>query len=343
MADGRGAAELAVRNISFGDSRALQVRYSGLSGEPAAVLTPTFATPDVVRMRTYELMATPLIYSGETVRARVVADPLNTAPVCVALRARVYGANDALSPLDSASISLSPGTETILTWRLPDTGGEPIESIGIALHSDDGLAQGAIVVDYLRWDGPPDVRLRRPDAPGEFWRRGWVNAVADFSSRFPPAFRISQDRGEGMIIHGGRSWTDYRVETVLTIHLAEYAGVGVRVQGLRRYYAMLLVRPDRARLVRVVDGSVAILAEIAFSWSFEKPYAFVVQVSGARIEASVDGVALSADDEGPFALSDGGVALILKGGACSCDEVRVRPPRTAPDALAEAFSPAVAA
>ena len=53
----------------------MQVRYAGLLDEPAAVLTPTFAPPEVTRMRTYELMATPLVYAGETVRARVVADP----------------------------------------------------------------------------------------------------------------------------------------------------------------------------------------------------------------------------------------------------------------------------
>ena len=36
-------------------------------------MTPTFTPPEVTRMRTYELMATPLVYSGQTVRARVIA------------------------------------------------------------------------------------------------------------------------------------------------------------------------------------------------------------------------------------------------------------------------------
>jgi hypothetical protein len=263
----------------------------------------------------------------------VIADPRNAAGVSVALHALVYGANDALSPLDGAPVILSPGAETVLEWRLPDTGGEPIQSIGLVLHSDGAANDGAVTLDYLRWDGPPDVRLRRPDSPGDFWRRAWVNAVSFFSTSFPQAFRISQDRGEGMIIHGGRHWIDYRVETSLTVHLAEYAGVGVRVQGLRRYYAVLLARPDRMRLVRVHDGVVSVLAESSFAWSFETPYGFVVQVSGAVIEASVDGVQLRADDEDPLAPADGGVALILQGGACSCDAVLVAPALSAPDAL----------
>jgi ADP-ribosylglycohydrolase len=333
MPTGDGAARPVIRNVPHGTGRALRVRYAGLGTEPAAVLTPTFAPPEVARMRTYELMATPLVYPGEIVRARVVADTLNANPVSVGLRALVYGANDALSPLDSAPVVLSPGMETVLTWRLPDTGGEPIQSIGLVFHSDGATTDGEILLDYLRWDGPPNVELRRPDAPGEFWRRAWVNAVGVFSTNFPQAFRISQDRGEGMIIHGGRRWTDHRVETALTVHLAEYAGVGVRVQGLRRYYAVLLVRPDRLRLVRVVDEAVNVLAESAFAWTFETPYAFVVQVSGATIEASVNGIQLKALDESPLALANGGVALILQGGACSCDAIHVGPPRGAPDLL----------
>ena len=129
-----------------------------------------------------------------------------------------------------------------------------------------------------------------------------------------------------MIIHGGRQWTDYRVETALTIHLAQYAGVGIRVQGLRRYYAALLVRPGLFRLVRVYDDSVAILAEMAFEWSFESRYEIAAEVVGRSIAVSVGGAALVAHDDDPRALENGGAALIINEGACSCDEVRVRPP-----------------
>ena len=99
------------------------------------------------------------------------------------------------------------------------------------------------------------MRLCRPREPSDFWRRAWVNAVDNFSTSFPQAFRISQDRGEGMIIHGGRQWRDYRVETSLKAHLAQHMGVGVRIQGLRRFYAVLLERPDKLLLVRVRDGA----------------------------------------------------------------------------------------
>ena len=238
-------------------------------------------------MRTYELMATPLVYSGQTASARVIADAGNASDVEVALRILTYGRNDALTALDGDPAALSPGAGTVLAWRLPDAGGQPIQSIGIALRSPGAVQAGAVILDWLRWDGPPDLRARRPDEPGDFWRRAWVNAASIFSVSFPQAFRVSQDRGEGMIIHGGRQWTDYRVEAALTVHLAQSAGLAVRVQGLRRYYAALLVKPGVFRLVRVHDGSVVILAEAPLAWSFEVPYPFAVQANGDEIAASV--------------------------------------------------------
>ena len=65
-------------------------------------MTPTFTPPEVTRMRTYELMATPLVYSGQRVRARVIAHSKNAGDVAVSLSALVYGAGDSLAPLDSA-------------------------------------------------------------------------------------------------------------------------------------------------------------------------------------------------------------------------------------------------
>jgi hypothetical protein len=276
-------------------------------------------------MRTYELMATPLVYSGQRVRARVVADSGNTGGVTVSLSAGVYGLEDAIRTLGSAAIAVAPGQDEVLEWRLPDTDGQPIQSVGIEVSSPGSVQDGAIVLDWLRWDGSADVRLRRPRERSDFWRRAWVNAVDIFSTGFSQAFRISQDRGEGMIIHGSREWSDYRIKTALTVHLAEHAGVGVRVQGLRRFYAVLLVRPNVLRLIRARDGETTVLAEAAFEWSFDEPYHFTIETLGQDIAVAVDGVRLAARDDSEVAITDGGFALIVQGGSASTDEIWVAP------------------
>ncbi len=330
MAFAGDEARLRLANVALGETFALEIAYDGLGSDPVAALTPTFTPPDVARMRTYELMATPLVYSGQEVSARIIAAESNRDDALASLRILVYGREDRLFPIDGEWIRLRPGGETVLRWRLPDTGGQPIQSVGLALRCDGGPASGSVLLDYLRWDGQPDVRLRRPDDPGDFWRRAWVNAVSDFSTSFPQAFRISQDRGEGMIIHGGRNWTDYRVQTALTVHLARFAGVGVRIQGLRRYYAALLVRPGILRLIRVRDDSVVVLAEAPFAWAFDQPYAFDIEAVGDSIALAVGATRLRVRDESPEALADGGAGLIVNEGACSTEEFWVSAPRVVP-------------
>jgi hypothetical protein len=120
------------------------------------------------------------------------------------------------------------------------------------------------------------------------------------------------------------------VETSLKAHLAEHMGVGVRVQGLRRFYAFLLERPDKLLLVRVRDGARSLLAEASFAWSFEKPYKFIVEADGRRISGTVDGVHLEARDDTEEALIEGGAAIIVQGGAASTDELLVAPVHRAP-------------
>ena len=98
-----------------------------------------------------------------------------------------------------------------------------------------------------------------------------------------------------------------------------------------------VVQSWQMRLIRVHDSETTVLAEAPFAWSFERPYAFRVEVIGSTIEISVDGVSLSAHDDGEHALADGGVALIIAGGAASSDEILVAPPSSAPRDEGEAL------
>jgi len=319
-----GNRSVRTANVEFEGGRALAVVYEALGpGQIAAVSTPTFTPRDVLDMRTYELMATPLVYPGQVVKARVVADRANTGAVVVRLRARVYDEHDQLRDVDGEGRVLQPGEAAILDWRLPEFGGQPIGEIGIAFAADGRRADGRVLLDYLRWDGAPQVTLRRPAGDSDFWRRAWVNGVSFFSKRFSPSFRISQDRGEGLIIHGTRQWTDYRVDTEIVIHLGSYGGVSVRVQGLRRRYDVRLTRQGRLEIVRVRDDAVEVLAATPFPLQFETRIGCTVSVTGREIRAEIGSVSLAARDDSEQAFADGGIGLLIAEGALSTDEVRV--------------------
>jgi hypothetical protein len=193
------------------------------------------------------------------------------------------------------------------------------------LTSLGARADGTVFLDYLRWDGAPLVTLRRPKEPSEFCRKAWVNNVSFFSKNFPSAFRISQDRGSGIIACGTREWSDYRVSSEVAVHLGSSAGLAARVQGLRRYYALQLEAGNKARLVKVRDESCTVLAEAPCRWTLEEPITLALEVRGAGITGFAGGATLHVTDDSDAPFENGGIGLVLAEGALSTDEICVRP------------------
>ena len=324
-----GSTNKSVRagNAELESGRALSIAYEALGpGQMAVATTPTFSPRDMLNMRTYDLMATPLLYPGQTISARVIGDAANRGAVAVRLRLRVHNARDELADVDGAPVTIAPGREARLQWVIPEFDGQPIGEVGLAIAAEGRRADGRILLDFIRWDGAPTMTLHRPKGDGDFWRMSWVNAVSFFSKRFPQSFRISQDEGEGIIIHGTRQWTDYVVRSRITIHLGDYGGVAVRVQGLRRYYGVRLTRAGQLELVRVRDDDVVVLASVPMKLEFETGIDVIVKAAGAELTAEVDGTRLQARDDSPSAFNDGGIGLFVADGALSANAVSVAPP-----------------
>ena len=81
------------------------------------------------------------------------------------------------------------------------------------------------------------------------WLRAWVNAVDHAGTRWASAFHLSQNHGTGLLIQGSRDWRNYTVQSAIMSDPAKSFGIAARVQGLSRYYALLLgpnqsVTPD---------------------------------------------------------------------------------------------------
>jgi ADP-ribosylglycohydrolase len=323
--DGVQGDLLTVGHGSVAGGRALALKVKGLArGRSAAAMTPTFTPPNVGEMRTYDLQASPRVYPGQTLRARVLADAVNTGPVAVALRVKVYGREDRLFGADCSPVSLAPGEERVIEWALPDFDGQPIQQVGVALTAPGPRVDGVVWLDSLGWSGAARLALKRPKEASGFWRQAWVNNVSVFSKNFASAFRLSQDRGTGMIIHGTREWTDYRVSSEIAAHLCSSFGLAARVQGLRRHYAILLEAGAVARLVKVKDEQRTTLAQAEFPWSVDRAYRFSMELRGAHIVAAVDNVTMQTTDRSePF--NDGAIGLVVSEGALSTDLVEVEP------------------
>jgi ADP-ribosylglycohydrolase len=332
--EGHGFNIPVLDNVETDGARALSVAYRALGpSQTCAVTTPTFSPREMLKMRTYDLMATPLVYPGQTVSASVTSPATNRGAIKVCIRLRVYDAQDRLAEVDGPRVTLDPGANHVLSWRLPEFDGQPIAEIGIAVTSAGPVAEGAVLLDYLGWSGTPHFTLHRPvngsQAQGnryeegcDFWRMAWVNGASLFSKRFPQDFRMSQNVGEGIILHGTREWTDYQVTSEVTLLLGDYGGIVVRGQGLRRYYAARLLRSGSLQIVRMRDEVLTVLAETAFQVALDKPVSMTVAVQGTTITAIADGVTLTAQDA---TFADGAMGLLVHEGALCTDAIRIGP------------------
>lgn len=317
--------QVTVENVvghSERGERSLAIGYGDASDTPWRVSTPTFIPPEAFTMH-YTLLASPTLYPGQTVRARVTADGNNAQPVTAHLFIRHYDGSDHLAARYGPDATIAAGDSYDYTWRVPETGGQPIAQIGLEVRSSNH-SNGTLYLDYMTWDGAPDMRLGRPEGRGTMWRRAWVNGVDQFEGRWPEPYRIVQNHGTGLLMQGTQDWTDYQVDAPVTVHLAKASGIAACVGGLRRYYALLLCNDGKARLVKALDGN-TVLAETDFPWEVRRPYQLSLVVTGNRIEASIDGEVLFdvTDEEHP--LLGGGIGLICEEGCLSSDAVTVRP------------------
>lgn len=331
------AAEVELSNAeghSRAGSRALAVRYAcGAGGAAARISTATFIMPGDLEMAGgYSLIASPTLYPGQTVRAALSADAANSAAVVARLLVRYYDAHDQPERLIGPSVALAPGEYKEWSWTLPELQGMPVYAVGVDVVAADGgaLGAGTVYLDYLTWDGRAKTVFTRPEGakmtyPGgsQMWRTAWVDAVDQWHKWWRDPFRLIQNEGRGMVTTGMREWRDYTVTAALRPAMVKTGGLAVRVQGLRRFYALQFTADKRAQLLRVCEDDGTILAEIPFDWQLWGTYTVKVEVQGERIRAWVDGL-LAADvvDEGA-PLQEGALGIMVEEGQMMADWVQV--------------------
>ncbi len=319
-----GASPARLENVaghSTTGSRSLAIRLAGgAPGRPVRASTATFIPPDGLAMGHYDLMASPTLYPTQVVEAGVAADASNGGTVSARLYIVVYGPDDAPETLRSPGVALEPGCTETLSWKVPDTGGLPICSIGLEVEPAAPSA-ATVYLDYLSWDGTPTVLLGPPSRGGTLWRRAWVNGADRFSGS-AAGLQVIQDEGRGLLLQGGREWTDYEVSANVFSWLASSVGIAARVQGMRRYYALVLRREGQAQLVKMLDTE-TVLAETPFPWEPGTPRHFALSVHGSRIRGSIDDTAVMLVTDADRPLAGGAVALLCEEGFMSADTVRV--------------------
>jgi len=307
-----------VLGISQRGTRCLKMSCEGTG----SISTPTFVLPDELKMVGYKLVASPTLYSGQCVKAGF----LSKGPTNIKLFINVYNKDDALDLVYGPEQALAAGAYTETTWTIPNTHSQPIAEIGFEYNGESG----SVCLDYLTWEGEPDVVLTRPFGSKErwepplVWRQAWVDAMDLWEVWWPEPYRLVQNEGRGLIMQGTREWRDYQVEADITPWLMDAGGIGARVQGLKRFYSLQLEKGNKIRLVKAMDGDTT-LAEKDYEWEIHKCYSLKMKMSGNRIIAWVDGQLQFdvTDDDSPLAC--GGVAYVVDKGHISSQAMTLTP------------------
>lgn len=278
------------------------------------VFTPSKEIARYFDDRGYALLASPRIFPGQLLEGVVGAvGVLQT----VSLYLACYGENDEPLIVDSEPVEIPSGERMTLSMVVPDLPG-PIYEIGVR------TGPGKTLLERIKWSGTPAFTLERPSHKGTMWRRAWVNGVDDLVTwrHLPEMLRLIQNQGTGLVMQGTGEWTDYQVSARITPHLARRTGIAARVQGMTRYYALLLTGTGKIQLIRSLHQEY-LLAEAEFDWCLGQTLELKLCVDGDRIQAGVDGEMLfdCRDD----ALNSGALGFVIDEGRVGVQSLSVGP------------------
>ena len=101
-------------------------------------------------------------------------------------------------------------------------------------------------------------------------------------------------------------------------------GLAARVQGLERYYALLLGPGQQARLEKNFNGR-TVLAEAPFKWEVDQEYNLRLRVADEHITAWINDKQLFDLEDQDHRIETGGVAILVEEGRIAAEAVRVQP------------------
>jgi hypothetical protein len=304
-------------------NRCLQISFAG----EGISTTPTFILPSELVMVNsgvgYELLASPTLYAGQEVSIGLSAKDDFSGKLII----RHYNNEDNLDTLDGPEIHLNAGEYREVKWIVPNTKNQPIADIGFF------GTQGAIFLDYLTWSGSPNVTFGLPfgitkehiwEYP-QVWRKAFVNSMDEQGNWWSQdAFSLIQNEGRGMVTQGTMDWQDYIVEADIKPWLIKQAGIAARVQGLKRYYALMLTDNKKLIILKALDGD-HVLAEVDFDWEKFTIYLLKLEVCGNTIKGYIDGKQMIEATDTAQPLDKGYVGYVVEVGHMDSQSMKVSP------------------
>ena len=316
----------SIRNIKFKNKHLLEVKFSNLNkNESIYISTPTFIDKDIYKMRTYNLMLTPLIYPGQILKTRILLDTKKYKNLFACLSIKFHSKNNKQKRIDSEKFELIPDKFKNFTWKIPDHLSMPIAEVGLLIGSRINKSKGRVLIDYMTWSNRPEFNLYRPDFENDYWQRSWVKNVDNFSLDLANIFAISQNYGLGLVAHGNNDWSDYKIDTLINMHYGKNAGIIFRYKGLKRYYALEICYFSRIiRLVKYYDRKTFILKSFNFKFEYDENIPVSILLKGSKFSFKAKNLSFSFIDNSKLFLNNGGYGFSIFEGSLSINKISIK-------------------
>lgn len=318
---GRQAITRVGNSNEAGGDHGLELRFETLAkGMSGSVSVQTFIDPKPLAQSEtsyFEIISSPSIYSTQIVTATI----RSFDDVVPDLRFYIihYNGSGVLTKLFGEKMVLRKG-DTELRWQVPETGGLPIQRLGLEISSETRLS-GRIVLLHMDWAGAPAAFVMgsaydlspkiTPFDTSSYWLKSFVSSALHFRPDVDTTFALSHPVDNGIVTIGTRDWQDYSVSARMTMDLHEYAGLVARARGHRRYYAAVL-GDQTARIICRMDSCVHVLASAPFPYAENRKLQFKLSVKGDMISLDIDGQdVVSASDA---RLATGAAGMVVAAG-----------------------------
>lgn len=286
--EARGRALLRnVNSVSAAGSRAMQFCYRELSEGTAARISTPMLVMQNRQSGPYAHMACPRLYPGMSVTVRGIAGEHHGTSVNVRLFTRQLSIDDSPALINySAAQVLSAGEPFTMEFKQPECE-MPVVDLGFEINGRQRSA-GDLQIDAIDISGSPAFKIpdHLPLINGE--APGWISSIErlgywNFLYDDGEMTEITAGENRGVLITGTGAWQNYSLSADIGIHMADEAGIIVRYQGLKRYYA-LLQRSGKIQLIRQGNEE-KILAEIAHDWPADNMYQLRLSCRGNEMTA----------------------------------------------------------
>ena len=333
-----------VQNTEYESSigkRALEIKFDRVApGVCSEAVVDTFFPQELYELtgparerffQSYNFISCPLLYSGQNIESEIIFKSNSQKPITVTCFINVFGEEDNYERINSESVVLFPDKSQKLKWKIPSTEGNPITQVGFSIESDEANS-GSLILNYLTFTGEPNCKFSKPNHIGKhkrgvkfsnakMWKASWVDALDKWDSG-ERTFRVCKDSGRGMLITGTDLWKNYKVTSDIAIQRVKTGGLAARVQGLNRYYGLVISASNKLQLIKVINEP-KVLKEIDFDLEYYKDYKLSLKVEDNKLSGYLDNKVVLEFTDSSDVLENGAMGLIVEDGTMVTDEVIV--------------------